>query len=146
MGWNLSRDGSRRDTTVMSEINITPLTDVMLVLLVIFMVTTPLIMTDSFKVRLPKATTAGPEPGVGIIVSISRDGRVSIDGNMVDAGSVEDAIRARVASGGSPAVVVRADGDARHSSVVSVLDAAKAAGAERISIATEGGGRGASRR
>jgi len=136
MGWRLRGEDSR----VMSEINITPLTDVMLVLLVIFMVTTPLIMTDSFKVRLPKATTAGAEPGIGIIVAVSRDGRVSIDGDIVPAGSVEDVIRRKVAGGSTPTVVVRADGDARHSSVVSVLDAAKAAGAERISIATEGRG------
>src|SRR4030067_3039937 len=76
------KTGSRHEK-VMSEINITPFTDVMLVLLVIFMVTTPLIMAGSFKVKLPKAVSAGSESGKGAGVSISENGELSVNGRPV---------------------------------------------------------------
>lgn len=133
MGWNLKRDEGR----MMAEINITPLTDVMLVLLVIFMVTTPLIMAESFKIRLPKAASAGSEPGKGLTVSIGESGLLSVNGKAVTRGSLFEVLKKEFASGKARDVIIRADGSVRHSVVVEVLDAAKLAGAARLSIATE---------
>lgn len=133
MGWNLKGSDSR----LISEINITPLTDVMLVLLVIFMVTTPLIIMDSFKVKLPKATTASVEAGTGIIIAVSLDGRIEINGKPVATESLESTIKDELSGSTDKTVVVKADGDVRHAVVVEVLDAARLAGAEKLSIATE---------
>lgn len=134
MGWNFKRD----DGKMMSEINITPLTDVMLVLLVIFMVTTPLIMAESFKIKLPKAVSADAEPGKGLTVAISETGRININGKDVAKDELYGVFKREFSSGGKDkSVVIRADGSAKHASVVDVLDAAKSAGAIKLSIATE---------
>ena len=133
MGWNLTGNKER----LLAEINITPLTDVMLVLLVIFMVTTPLIMTESFKIKLPRAVTSGTEVGKGVIIAVAEDGRISIDGKDVREAELLDVLRKGFASGLDTTVVVKADGNARHSVIVKVLDTAKLAGADRLSIATE---------
>ncbi len=133
MGWKLTGNKER----LLAEINITPLTDVMLVLLVIFMVTTPLIMTESFKIKLPRAVTSGTEAGRGVILAVSEDGRISIDGKDIRENELLDVLRKGFASGLDTAVVVKADGNARHSVIVKVLDTAKLAGADRLSIATQ---------
>lgn len=133
MAW---KTGSRHEK-VMSEINITPFTDVMLVLLVIFMVTTPLIMTGSFKVKLPKAVAAAPEAGKGAVVSISAEGLLSVNGRTVGLDGLSQALAAEFEKTGEKTVVLRADGDVRHSVIVKVLDTARASGAERLSIAAE---------
>jgi biopolymer transport protein ExbD len=122
---------------VMSEINITPFTDVMLVLLVIFMVTTPLIMTGSFKVKLPKAVSAGSEAGKGAVVSISGAGELNVNGNPASIENLAAILAAEFEKGSDRTVVLRADGDVRHSVIVKVLDIARLSGAERLSIAAE---------
>lgn len=134
MGWKLN---SRHDKLV-SEINITPLTDVMLVLLVIFMVTTPLIMTESFKVKLPKAVSSTSETGKGVIIAVNEAGEINLNGRLLAADGLSGALRAEFQRGAEKTVVIKADGRARHSVIVKVLDAAKMAGADKLSIATEG--------
>ena len=132
MAW---KTGSR-DEKVMSEINITPFTDVMLVLLVIFMVTTPLIMAGSFKVKLPKAVSAVAETGKGAIVSISEAGEISVNNRLVEMEGLAAALSDEFVRSGKT-VIIRADGNVRHSVIVKVLDIARLSGAERLSIAAE---------
>jgi len=133
MAW---KTGSRHEK-VMSEINITPFTDVMLVLLVIFMVTTPLIMAGSFKVKLPKAVSAGSEAGKGAVVSIGEAGQMSVNGTPVDIASLSGALAREFEKGSDRSVILRADGNVKHSVIVRVLDIARLSGAERLSIAAE---------
>ena len=66
----------RKRMKLMAEINITPFADVVLVLLVIFMVTTPLIIQSGIKVKLPKTTTADTEEGRNAMLTIDREGYV----------------------------------------------------------------------
>jgi biopolymer transport protein ExbD len=133
MGWNLNNG----DEKVMHEINITSLADVMLVLLIIFMVTTPLIMVESFKVRLPKALSATPEPGSSITIAVSEAGMIELNGEAVSVDRLHDRLAKELAGSTEKSVVLRADGATRHSIVVRVLDIARLAGAEKLSIATE---------
>ncbi len=133
MGWNINNG----DEKVMHEINITSLADVMLVLLIIFMVTTPLIMVESFKVRLPKALSATPEPGSSITIAVSEAGMIELNGRAVSVDRLHDRLTKEFAENTERSVVLRADGATRHSIVVRVLDIARLAGAERLSIATE---------
>ncbi|MFQ5586160.1 MAG: ExbD/TolR family protein [Thermodesulfobacteriota bacterium] len=130
--WGLQSGGDQ----IISAINITPLTDVMLVLLVIFMVTTPLIMMESFKIKLPKAAASGAESGEGVTITITSDGAVSIDGAPISRDRLYDFIKERVAGAPERSIVIKADRDALHGAVVGVLDTAKRAGAKRLSIAT----------
>jgi len=133
MAWKTKYGNDR----VFSEINITPLTDVMLVLLVIFMVTTPLIMVESFKIKLPKAVTADAEPGKGAVIAISESGLVSLNGKTVASDKLYGALVEEFRKGAERTVVIKADGATRHSVVVDVLDTAKLAGAVKLSIAAE---------
>ncbi len=121
----------------MAEINITPLTDVMLVLLVIFMVTAPLIITESFKVNLPKALSSGAEKGKGAVISISAAGLVALNGAQVEIGDLTALLRQEFERTGDKNVIIMADGMSLHNVVVKALDAARLSGAERMSIATE---------
>lgn len=134
MGWKLRQSNER----TMSEINITPLADVMLVLLVIFMVTTPLIMTDSFKVKLPRAASSDAEPGKGAVVAISEAGEVTLNGKPVRMEGLQEGLKAAFGEKGERTVIVKADKGVRHGVVVNILDTARLAGADRLSIATEG--------
>jgi len=130
--WYLQRGGDQ----IISTINITPLTDVMLVLLVIFMVTTPLMVMESFKIKLPKAISAGSESGEGVTIAVAKDGTVTIDDQRVSRDDLFNRIKERLAGGPERPVVVKADTDTLHGAVVEVLDTAKRAGAQRLSIAT----------
>ncbi len=123
---------------LISEINITPLTDVMLVLLVIFMVTTPLIMAESIKVRLAAAGPSAAPRGEGpaATVSISADGRYAVNGAAVPLNGLQDRLREEFGRTGSSSVIIKADMDARHSSVVLALDRARGAGASKLAIST----------
>ncbi|HBR17933.1 MAG: hypothetical protein A3G39_09050 [Deltaproteobacteria bacterium RIFCSPLOWO2_12_FULL_43_16] len=131
--WSLA---GNRDK-IISEINITPLTDVMLVLLVIFMVTTPLLIMESFKIKLPKAVTADTETGKGITISIAPGGIIYINNKTIGIEMLFDAIKTDITSRADKIVIIKADKDVLHGIVVKVLDIAKRAGAEKLSIAIE---------
>lgn len=131
--WSIA---SSRDK-IISEINITPLTDVMLVLLVIFMVTTPLLVMQSFKIKLPKAVSAGTEAGKGITLSIAAGGAVYLNNKAVKMEGLFDSIKSELKTASDKTVIIKADKDIPHGMVVKVLDTAKRAGAEKLSIATE---------
>lgn len=131
--WSLANNRDK----IISEINITPLTDVMLVLLVIFMVTTPLLVMQSFKVKLPKAISAEAESGKGITLSIATGGVVYLNNKTVTMEGLFDSIKSELLSASDKTIIIKADKDIPHGIVVKVLDTAKRAGAEKLSIATE---------
>ena len=125
------------DDAIMSEINITSLADVMLVLLIIFMVTTPLIMIESFKVKLPSAISTTPEPGGAITIEVSETGAIELNGVPVTIDRLQEGLLGELAEAGANRhVLLMADGETRHNIVVRVLDIARLAGAGRLSIAT----------
>ncbi len=135
MAWNLKSTEGR----IISEINITPLTDVMLVLLVIFMVTTPLIMNESFKIKLPTASTGTAEAGLSTTIMVDKAGRIELNGVIVTIDELKSSLTQELTKSTDKTVLLKADGETRHEVVVNVLDIAKEAGATKLSIATESG-------
>lgn len=131
--WRMINGGDK----IISEINITPLTDVMLVLLVIFMVTTPLLVMQSFKIKLPKAVSAETEAGKGITLSIATGGAVYLNNKGVKMEGLFDSIKSELKTVSDKTVIIKADKDVPHGTVIKVLDTAKRAGAEKLSIAIE---------
>jgi biopolymer transport protein ExbD len=119
----------------MAEINITPLTDVFLVLLIIFMVTTPLIMTAGIKIKMPKTQALPSLSERDIILAITSDERYFVNNTEVPKSRLGDYLRELTI--GNRLVVVQADARLTHGVVVGALDMAKEAGAERLAIATE---------
>ena len=121
----------------MSEINMTPLIDVMLVLLVIFIVTAPLI-ASSLKLDLPRAesSAAGEAPAI-VAVALDADGRLFLDEKPADAAAVKE--RARQAARRNPAteVQLRADQRVPYGRVAELIGWMQAAGLTRIGFVTE---------
>ncbi|MFP4466976.1 MAG: ExbD/TolR family protein [Candidatus Goldiibacteriota bacterium] len=121
-----------------SEINVVPLTDVMLVLLIIFMVTTPFIMQGNIKINLPSANAPSDEAlDQEIVVGIADDGRIFLNGTeMSDMEGLENEIRRMIETTGNRRVIIEGDKMAFHGTVVGIMGAAKNAGAEGIAVST----------
>ncbi len=126
-----------KDANIISGINITPLTDVMLVLLVIFMVTTPLLMEAAFKINLPRASTAERLSGKDITVSIAEGDVIYVNEEKVEMGGLKKTLGRFLKGDKGKMVVLKADRTILHGTVVKVLDIVKSSGVTRLSIAIE---------
>lgn len=130
-----SRGNSDRGT--MSQINVTPLVDVMLVLLVIFMVTAPM-MQQGVQVNLPKAETkALPAQEESVVVSIERSGRVFINSNEISASDLRSRLSEMFSTRSKKEVFLKADRDVPYGDVVKTMAEIKGAGIERLGMVTE---------
>ena len=131
----------RRRNAPMSEINVTPFVDVMLVLLVIFMVAAPL-MTAGVPLNLPRtAATAVPsEPEEPLVISIPAEGQVTLMNNPVADDEIMTRLRAVLEERQSDKIFLRADGAIPYARVVQVMGALNAAGFTNIVLVTDTGG------
>jgi biopolymer transport protein TolR len=121
----------------LAEINVTPLVDVMLVLLIIFMVTAPMLATG-LKVNLPQAKQAAPlNPNEPIVVTIGKDGQISLGSDAVDKSALIEAIRAKLGDDDSRVIHIRSDKEVPFGDVVGVLDLLAANGLTRIAIVAQ---------
>ena len=126
-------------------INITPLVDVCLVLVIIFMVTAPLLTQPSTPVSLPKARTAEGKEKQNVTITITKDGRWALNEKEMPPAEVEAALPEKVASSADGYVIVRADKDASYALALEAMRMARKAGAKDYSIATEQKARGGAR-
>ncbi|HLA00749.1 MAG TPA: biopolymer transporter ExbD [Thermodesulfovibrionales bacterium] len=123
-----------RDRRVLSEINVTPFVDVMLVLLVIFMVTAPLLQ-QGIDVNLPKAKGKDLPPEERITLAIKKDGAIYMNDNPVSITDMRQKLEA--ISKLNPNVYLKADKGVPYGLVVEVIGEIKDAGIERLGIVTE---------
>ena len=119
---------------LMAEINITPLTDIFLVLLIIFMITTSVMIESAAKVNLPKATQTTQEAR-GLTVSITADNKIYVNQMLVDPSQLEPTLRDLLADDPKKLVILQGDESVILGEAVHVMDIAKRAGAQAISIA-----------
>lgn len=130
-----NRNNSDRGT--MSQINVTPLVDVMLVLLVIFMVTAPM-MQQGVQVNLPKAETKSlKSPEEAVVVSIEKSGRIFVDKSEVSPGELKTKLSAMFVNRAKKEVFLKADRDVPYGEVVKTMAEIKGAGVERLGMVTE---------
>ena len=128
---------SQQNTMPTAEINMTPLVDVMLVLLIIFIITAPL-MTHSVKVDLPRASsTPTPEKPMTLLVAITADNRVFVGSEPVDGAQLEARFRDAVAQDSNVELHLKADRDSRYESVAETMSAARRAGLSKIGFVTQ---------
>jgi biopolymer transport protein TolR len=125
----------------MSEINVTPFVDVMLVLLIIFMVAAPL-LTVGVPVELPKSAAGAlpTEQEEPLTVTVTADGEVQIQTTSVERTQLVTRLRAIAAERASDRVFLRADGAVPYSSVMEVMGALNAGGFSNIGLVTDIGG------
>jgi biopolymer transport protein ExbD len=123
---------------VMSEINVTPLVDVMLVLLVVFLVTAPL-LANTIRVNLPqtaKTSATNQEPKRSINLSIAAGGKVYIDKREIDLVAVEPELRGLKAAYPELIVHLNADRDVKYGLVAKTMSAVDRAGVTKLSVLT----------
>ncbi len=137
MGVNLSQDtGNDEELAPLAEINVTPLVDVMLVLLIIFMVTAPL-MVSGVPVKLPESTAAQDRPpSKPMVITIAADGRLYIRDEQVSSGELVPRLAALRPDGGEgeTTAYVRADKTIAYGTVMDILNDVSKAGYSRISL------------
>jgi biopolymer transport protein TolR len=127
---------SSRDNTTIAQINVTPLVDVMLVLLVIFMVTAPIIQ-QGVQVNLPQAKAAAiPGSEQLLVVSIAKNGKIYLNDNVMTLDELGSRMRAIRANEAEKQVYVRADQDVRYGLVMKTIAELKQAGIERVGMVT----------
>src|SRR5215470_13289943 len=118
---------SHRGSSALGEINVTPLVDVVLVLLLVFMVTAPM-MSRGIDVSLPVANQPQIDPETRLEVSVGADGRAYVDNKPMALPLLEDAIRGRMEGRAQKVIYLRADESLRYGKVIEVVDVLKKAG------------------
>ena len=134
------------DMPCMVKINVTPIIDVALVLVIILLVTAPILAVADLDIQLPTAHTRGAEDERRISVSLGPNGELAVDDEMVGLTSMGDAIRRRLAEWGDERtlVVVRADAAATHGEIRVLMREIKGTGAQRVAVATTQSGKSGS--
>jgi biopolymer transport protein TolR len=128
---------SNGDRDVMSQINVTPFVDVMLVLLIIFMVTAPM-MQQGVQVNLPKADTKALTPQeVTVVVSIEKNGKLFINTTETPATELRSRLAGMFATRAKKEVFLKADKDVPYGEVIQAMAEIKGAGIERLGMVTE---------
>jgi biopolymer transport protein ExbD len=130
----LSDDGDDGDAIV-AEINVTPLTDIFLVLLIIFMVTSSALMQQGSKVSLPSTRSGNPETA-GITITATAAHTLELNGVMVERAQLREALAKALETRDDKAVILRGDRSLILEDAVQLMTIAREAGAERLAIAT----------
>lgn len=120
-----------------SEINVVPLVDIILVVLIIFMVTAPMIMKPSINVNLPKAASGEATVPSKLNITISTDGKLNLDGKNVEDSEVQTRAAEEFKKNPEVQAIISADKDVPHGRVISVLDIVKGAGVKKFAISID---------
>jgi biopolymer transport protein ExbD len=130
--------GGHDDDDLISEINVTPLVDVVLVLLIIFMVTATYIVRASIEVDLPRAAHGGEQTGTILTVIVTKDGQLYLDGVKRTEEELVAQTKAAVAKDGEAArAIISADKGALHGAVVRAIDLVRDGGVTKFAIHVE---------
>ena len=137
-------DADQGGEAIFADINITPLTDIFLVLLIIFMVSSSVQVDTAsrsgVKVNLPRGAQTEIDPGTkSLVVSLLKSGELIVQGETVKPEDLTAVFTSAFGKDPLTQVIIEADGTVEHERVVRVMDLAKRAGLSRLAIATKGG-------
>lgn len=122
------------DDEPIADINIVPFVDIILVVLIIFMVTTPLIMKPSINVNLPKAGSGDSTAPSELSISIAAGGAVSLNGNPSDEAAITAYSQELSTKRPDVQAIISADKDVPHGRVVAIIDSVKSGGVKKFAI------------
>jgi len=120
------------------EINLTPMLDVVFIMLIFFIVTTSFIKESGVEIQRPESSAASPQPDAQLMVAITPEGAVWVDGRPVDAHRAGEAVAALLGDDGG--VVIQADRQATTGLLIEVMDRLREAGVEEMAVAATRGG------
>ena len=123
-----------RQRGLITDINVTPLVDIMLVLLIIFMLTAHLIAKQGIDVELPKASQSSSTPPTMLGVTLTREGRLYLNGRDVSPAELREAVKEAVARDAKTQAIIAGDKNVSHGRVVWVLDLVKSLGVTSFAI------------
>jgi len=119
------------------EIPLTPLIDIVFLLLIYFLLTTNFLVEEGIKVNLPQARASAPRIKTEIIVRVDRQGKTFFADQEVTLAALSSLLKEKIGSDGDRLVVIKADREVVLNAAVKVMDVARAAGAARLSLATD---------
>ena len=135
MSFKLDNDDSDE---IMAEINMTPLIDVMLVLLIIFMVTSSIAVNSGLDIDLPDVKTAGKgKAETAVIISLTAQNEILVQGKKTELSALKVAIAEALKKEGTGLVILEGDKTSKLGNAVNIIDLAKAAGAVKFAIAAD---------
>jgi biopolymer transport protein ExbD/biopolymer transport protein TolR len=133
----MPRSGSHKQKQVFGEINITPLTDIFLVLLTIMIIVAPFLRQMRSDIRLPEITTGSDVGQKDVTVDVTKDGRYYISGVEIPAEELDRDLEIKAMSQTSKRLVIQADRDTKSGAVLRVFRAAEAAAYEQVTLLGE---------
>ena len=125
-----------RGKRIRMHLEIAPLVDIVLLLLIFFMLTSNFIMQPGIKITLPEAKTAKPQKEENIIVFITENSTIYLNGRKINIGELKDALEEKLKKTEKKAVILKADEKVNLGLAVKVMDIAKQAKAENLIIST----------
>jgi biopolymer transport protein ExbD/biopolymer transport protein TolR len=125
-----------RTQTSLAEINVVPLVDVVLVLLIIFMLTAPIIQSG-IEVNVPKTRTVKELTQERLVVTIDREQRLFVDSTPININELERRLKSRIKDPAQAVIYLRADEEVPFGSIAKVMDRTRQAGIEKINVVTQ---------
>ncbi len=122
---------------VIADINVVPLVDVILVVLIIFMVTAPMFIKPTINVNLPKAVSGDKTTPSKLSLAITADGRINLNGSFVDENTISAKAAEELSKNPDIQAIISADKDVPHGKVIAVLDLVKNVGVKKFAISIE---------
>jgi biopolymer transport protein ExbD len=126
----------KRDEEEAGEIDLTPMLDVVFILLIFFIVTSVFVTEAGIDVSKPEASTAESKKGDLILIAVGPNGDIWIDGDQIDSRFIRSRFELRLADAPNSAVIIQADADANNEQVLLILEAAREANILDVSIST----------
>lgn len=120
---------------IVADINMTPLIDIMLVLLIIFMVSSSAAIESGLDVNLPETSAVSDKTDTILVISLNKAGEIAVQGTRVTLAELQDKVAKELAVLKSDTVMLEGDGETDLTSVMNIMDSARNAGAKNFSIA-----------
>lgn len=120
-----------------ADINVVPLVDIILVVLIIFMVTAPMFMKPTINVNLPKAASGDQTAPSKLNIALTADGRINLNGTFVSEEDVRAKATEEVTKNADVQAIISADKDVPHGKVVGLLDIVKGSGVKKFAISID---------
>ena len=130
---------SEENKSIVSEINIVPFVDIVLVILIIFLITAPVFLNPGVNIQLPKAETATRLENTKALLSIDINGEVYLNRDSISKKALALKIKKFIAKDKDMRVVISADKNVAHGNVISLIDLVRKAGVRRFAVSVESG-------